>query len=116
MIEGGLTHPWYQFGATYEWWCGGEKWQIWEKNSTECNNLERDEAIYQYCNKINTDLVCGAAAQFCLEEMIDMIKQSGLNPLDVRSSCDARNGSVACYPEVAWMTKYLSYPDVRREL
>ncbi|CAE6449683.1 unnamed protein product [Rhizoctonia solani] len=44
MIGGGLTHPWYQFGATYDWWCGGEKWQVWDKNSTERKELARDEA------------------------------------------------------------------------
>ncbi|CAE6369842.1 unnamed protein product [Rhizoctonia solani] len=120
MIGGGLLHPWYQFGATYDWWCGGEKWQVWEKNSTECKELERDEVaclrMVEYCNKVDTDLVCGAAAQFCLEEMTDMINKSGLNPLDGRSSCDARNGSIACYPEVGWMLEYLNYPDIKSEL
>ncbi|KDN39349.1 hypothetical protein RSAG8_08866, partial [Rhizoctonia solani AG-8 WAC10335] len=120
MIGGGLTHPWYQFGATYDWWCGGEKWQVWDKNSTECKELARDEAtclrMIEYCDKLNTDLVCGAAALFCLEEMTDMINQSGLNPLDGRSSCDARNGSVACYPETGWILKYLNRPDIKSEL
>ncbi|KAF8713678.1 peptidase S10 family, partial [Rhizoctonia solani] len=99
MIGGGLTHPWYQFGATYDWWCGGGKWQVWKKNSTECKKLKRDEAtclrMIEYCDKVGTDLVCGATAQFCLEEMTDMINQSGLNPLDAR---------------------YLNYPDVKSEL
>ncbi|ELU39467.1 carboxypeptidase C [Rhizoctonia solani AG-1 IA] len=120
MIGGGLTHPWYQFGATYDWWCGGGKWQVWKKNSTECKKLKKHEVtclrMIEYCDKVDTDLVCGATAQFCLEEMTDMINQSGLNLLDARSNCDARNGSFACYPEVGWMSKYLNYPDVKSEL
>ncbi|KAG8704680.1 hypothetical protein FRC11_009667, partial [Ceratobasidium sp. 423] len=120
MIGGGLTHPWYQFGSTYNWWCGGEKWQVWDKNSTECKELARDETtclrMVEYCDKLNTNLVCGAAALFCLEEMTDMINQSGLNPFDGRSSCDARNGSVACYPESKWMSEYLNRPDIKSEL
>ncbi|KAH7339045.1 peptidase S10 serine carboxypeptidase [Rhizoctonia solani] len=120
MIGAGLTHPWYQFGATYNWLCGGEKWQVWGKNSTECKELARDEAtcvrMIEYCDKLNTDLICGAVALFCLEEMMDMINQSGLNPLDGRSYCDARNGSVSCYPESGWISDYLNRPDIKREL
>ncbi|KAL5640444.1 hypothetical protein ACGC1H_007630 [Rhizoctonia solani] len=120
MIGGGITHPWYQFGTTYDWWCGGGNWQVWDKNSTECKELARDEAtclrMIEYCNKLDTNLVCGVAALFCLEEMTDMINQSGLNPLDGRSGCDARNGSVACYPEAGWISEYLNQADVKSEL
>ncbi|KAF8602094.1 serine carboxypeptidase [Ceratobasidium sp. AG-I] len=116
LIGNGLTDPYPQFGALYEWLCDG-KWKVLDKEGPECAKLKKDVGVCQRlikaCNDDDTDLTCGPASSFCFDNVLDAHQPSGLNPYDARLKC---NSTEACYASEGWITTYLNNPLVKKEL
>ncbi|KAF8602091.1 peptidase S10 serine carboxypeptidase [Ceratobasidium sp. AG-I] len=119
IMGNGLTDPYIQFSATYEWLCEG-KWNAFDKNGSECAKLKDStqacQRLIKACNEFDTDLACRPASTFCFTNVLGPIVKTGLNPYDARQKCNLSQGHPPCYPYDDWITKYFDKPEVRKEL
>ena len=56
------------------------------------------------------------AALYCWSQLYGSFQQLGLNPYDVRRTCDRVKDGQLCYKEMKWIDTYLNKPEVKKEL
>ncbi|BGP38602.1 hypothetical protein JCM10449v2_002537 [Rhodotorula kratochvilovae] len=120
LIGNGLTDAYTQFAAIPEWSCnkGGNPYgPIFDENT--CSSIESKVATCQrlteYCYKMPSRFTCVPATLSCWQ-IAGPIQQAGINPYDIRRSCD-RDGEDGplCYKEMQWIETYM-HPEVRKQL
>ncbi|EOQ99452.1 hypothetical protein E3P92_02614 [Wallemia ichthyophaga] len=119
LLGNGLTNPKVQFPSVYDYACHGP-YQIFEPNGSECANLKSKahtcETLIDTCYKTDSRFTCLPAALYCWSGMYGAFQQLGLNPYDVRQSCDREKDGDLCYKEMDWIQTYLNKPEVKKQL
>ncbi|KAG2033476.1 Alpha/Beta hydrolase protein [Suillus americanus] len=76
-----------------------------------CQKWLTESCIHQF------DLLnCEAAARFCETEISGPFLATGMNPYDLRKTCDGPIQETLCYPITLSMASYLDQPSVRHKL
>ncbi|TIA86184.1 hypothetical protein E3P99_03754 [Wallemia hederae] len=126
LLGNGLTDPKVQFPSVYDYACHGP-YQIFDPNGSECANLKSKahtcESLIDTCYKTDSRFTCLPAALYCsylgMNEgsgMYGAFQQLGLNPYDVRQTCDRKKDGDLCYKSMDWIQTYLNKPQVKKEL
>jgi len=56
------------------------------------------------------------ASIYCNAQLLGPFQQMGLNPYDVRRTCDRSKDGDLCYKEMGWIDTYLNKPEVKKAL
>ncbi|KZO96372.1 alpha/beta-hydrolase [Calocera viscosa TUFC12733] len=119
LIGNGLTSPIVQFPAVAEYACEGP-YPVFEKDGPECQSLYSKiptcVRLIDSCYKYNNRLTCVPAGIYCWSQMYGSFQQLGLNPYDVRRTCDREKDGSLCYEELTWIETYLNDDGNKAEL
>ncbi|TIB75548.1 peptidase S10, serine carboxypeptidase [Wallemia mellicola] len=119
LLGNGLTDPKIQFPAVYDYACHGP-YKIFDPEGGECANLKSKantcERLIDTCYKTDSRFTCLPAALYCWSGMYGGFQQLGLNPYDVRKTCDRKKDGDLCYKQMGWIETYLNQPEVKKEL
>lgn len=139
LIGNGLTDPKVQFGTgVYDYACKvsvvppvpassqhhtpsdapcpsslQSPYAVFEQDGPECANLKAKgpscAKLIDNCYKSGSRFACVPAALYCWTQMYGDFNKLGLNPYDVRKTCDKapeKDGPL-CYPQMGWVEEYL---------
>ncbi|EJU02625.1 carboxypeptidase C [Dacryopinax primogenitus] len=111
LIGNGLTSPLIQFPAVAEYACDGP-YPVLEKDGPECQALYSKiptcVRLIESCYKYNNRLTCVPASIYCWSQMYGPFQNLGLNPYDVRRTCDREKDGSLCYKELTWIESFLN--------
>ncbi|KAF8521571.1 carboxypeptidase C [Hysterangium stoloniferum] len=120
VLANGLTDPYTQFGAIPEYACNGPYALYDDPQGPECTSLfskaSTCQTLVKACYNFNSKWVCVPAQLYCNSQMFTPIQTLGLNPYDVRRTCDPQKDGQLCYKEMSWIDVYLNKPEVKKAL
>ncbi|KAF7330010.1 Carboxypeptidase [Mycena kentingensis (nom. inval.)] len=125
ILANGITHPEIQIPSIVDYACEGPYADAVFPDGgdgDECRSLRSSVATCRWliraCNWFPTELICGRAAGYCRSKLFAPTMKSHLNWYDLRKTCDA--SAIArpehCYPETAWVERYMNDPGVKHAL
>lgn len=53
---------------------------------------------------------------YCWSQLYGDFQKLGLNPYDVRKTCDKEKDSSLCYREMDWIERYMNQEEIKRQL
>lgn len=114
LIGNGITDSLIQSASYKPMGCGegGYKPVLTEK---QCDQMERDypkcAALNRACYEIPLALTCVPATIYCEERLFGPYQETGLNPYDIRRTCDNEGGE--CYTEALYGEDFLNLDYVK---
>jgi len=117
MIGNGITNPYIQDATIPEFACDGPYPIYSDPDGQECQALRGKvptcQRLIQSCYKYNSRLACVPAALYCNSQLYGPIQQSGLNPYDVRKTCNPEEDTSLCYKQMGWIETWMNNPAVK---
>ncbi|CED82787.1 serine carboxypeptidase [Phaffia rhodozyma] len=122
LIGNGLTDPLVQMGTgVYDYACES-KYAVFDKDSQQCRSIAAKAPtcakLIQSCYNTNSRFTCVPAGLYCWSSLYADFQKLGLNPYDVRKTCDKspeKDGPL-CYPQMGWVETYLNEAEIKRQL
>ncbi|KAJ6482920.1 carboxypeptidase C [Mycena vitilis] len=118
MIGNGLTDPYVQMGSIADYVCDGPYPVYSDPEGAECAALRAKiptcQRMLKSCYSSGSRLICVPALLYCNSQLMGPLVQTGLNPYDVRKTCD-RNGEDGdlCYRQMNWIDTWMNDPKVK---
>ncbi|KAJ7657895.1 carboxypeptidase C [Mycena polygramma] len=118
MIGNGLTDPYVQMGSIADYVCDGPYPVYSDPEGAECAALRAKiptcQRMLKSCYSSGSRLICVPALLYCNSQLMGPLIQTGLNPYDVRKTCD-RNGEDGdlCYRQMNWIDTWMNDPKVK---
>ncbi|KAI5969129.1 hypothetical protein CANMA_001796 [Candida margitis] len=115
LIGNGITDPLVQAGEYGPMACGqgGYKPVLTEE---QCDQMERDypkcASLAKLCYKFQNAFSCVPAQYYCDLKLLQPYIETGLNPYDIRKSCEEEGGN--CYLEMNYIDDYLNLDYVKQ--
>ena len=113
LIGNGLTDGLTQYEYYRPMACGDGGWPaILDDEACQAmdNALPRCKSLIQGCYESESVWSCVPASIYCNNALIGPYQRTGQNPYDIRGKC--KDSSNLCYPEMAWITRWLNQPGV----
>ncbi|KAG2356226.1 Alpha/Beta hydrolase protein [Suillus spraguei] len=118
QLSNGMTENYVQMASIPDYLCQGP-YPINDPDGTQWADLRtrvlRCQNMIKVCRGLNTRLTCGNAACYCYQ-LYDPIYETGLNPFDVRVTCNREIDGPLCYRQIVWVETYLNNPEVKAAL
>ncbi|KAF8586263.1 peptidase S10 serine carboxypeptidase [Ramaria rubella] len=120
ILANGLTEPSTQFASVPDYACDGP-YPVWDDpKGPECQALRSKvptcQRLVEACYSWESRLTCVPAQLYCWSQLYGSFQQLGLNPYDVRRTCDREKDGALCYKQMLWIDTYLNKPQVKKEL
>lgn len=115
MIGNGITDPLVQYKYYRPMACGegGYKPVL---SLEQCEQMDKDypkcAALTKLCYKAPSALTCVPAEYYCEAKLYQPYGDTGLNPYDIRKTCNDEGG--LCYEEMDWLDEYLNLDYVKQ--
>ena len=97
--------------------CGDGGWPA-VLDDSQCKGMDdalpRCQSLIERCYDSESAWVCVPASVYCNNAMLGPYQQTGQNVYDVRGPCE--DSSNLCYPQLAWISKYLNDEKVKKAL
>jgi len=120
VLANGLTEPHTQFASIPDYACEGPYPVYDNPNGAECEALRAKvptcQSLVSSCYSFDSRFTCVPASLYCNVQLLGPIQSLGLNPYDVRRTCDREKDGDLCYKQMEWIDTYLNKPDVKKSL
>ncbi|KAF8913380.1 serine carboxypeptidase [Mucidula mucida] len=114
ILANGLTDPYVQFGSVADYVCDGPFPVYSDPDGLECTNLRSKiptcQRLINSCYKFSSKLTCVPAILYCNSQIFGPLMQTGLNPYDVRRTCDKSKDGDLCYKQMEWIDTWMNQP------
>lgn len=117
LIGNGLTDGYTQYEQYRPMACGKGGWPaVLDEQSCQAmdNALPRCQNLISGCYDSESVWSCVPASIYCNNAMLGPYQRTGQNVYDVRGKC--KDSSNLCYPELAYISKWLNKPSVMKAL
>ncbi len=117
LIGNGLTDGYTQYEYYRPMACGKGGWPaVLDEQSCQAmdNALPRCQNLIKSCYDSESVWSCVPASIYCNNALLSPYQRTGQNVYDVRGKC--RDSSNLCYPELAWISKWLNKASVMKAL
>ncbi|KIJ55250.1 hypothetical protein M422DRAFT_23858 [Sphaerobolus stellatus SS14] len=120
VLANGITEPFTQFASIPEFACEGPHAVYDDPDGPECQALRTKvptcQRLVQACYDYESRFTCVPASVYCNAQLLGPLQQLGLNPYDVRKTCNKATDGDLCYKEMDWVDAYLNRPEVKKAL
>lgn len=109
LIGNGITDPLIQYGDYQPMGCGEGGYKPVLDEET-CEQMDKDypkcAVLTKLCYKFKNALSCVPATTYCETKLFGPYSDTGLNPYDIRKTCDEEGGE--CYVEMNYVDEFLN--------
>ncbi|TFY76861.1 hypothetical protein EWM64_g7153 [Hericium alpestre] len=120
ILANGLTDPYFQLPSIVDYACEGPYPVYSDPEGPECKSLRTKvptcQRMVKACYDFSSRLTCVPAAVYCYAQIFRPIQQTGVNPYDVRKTCDPSEDGDMCYREMGWIDIWMNDPTIKAEL
>ncbi|TFY74188.1 hypothetical protein EWM64_g9824 [Hericium alpestre] len=120
ILANGLTDPYFQLPSIVDYACEGPYPVYSDPEGPECKSLRTNvptcQRMVKACYDFSSRLTCVPAAVYCYAQIFRPIQQTGVNPYDVRKTCDPSEDGDMCYREMGWIDIWMNDPTIKAEL
>ncbi|KAF8968259.1 Alpha/Beta hydrolase protein [Flammula alnicola] len=122
VLANGLTDPYIQMGSVADYVCDGPYPVYDDPEGPQCAALRSKiptcQRLIKACYNFNSKFTCVPAVAYCNSQLFGPLMQTGLNPYDVRRTCDRaenKDGPL-CYKQMGWIETWLNDPSNKAAL
>ncbi|KDQ62966.1 hypothetical protein JAAARDRAFT_146814 [Jaapia argillacea MUCL 33604] len=120
ILANGLTDPYIQMASVPDYVCNGPFPVYDDPEGPECSALRMKvptcQRLIKSCYSSNSRFACVPAALYCWGQLFGPLQQTGLNPYDVRKTCDKQKDGPLCYKQMGWIETWMNNPANKKAL
>ncbi|KAK7060124.1 hypothetical protein VNI00_000888 [Paramarasmius palmivorus] len=134
ILANAFTHPKIQYASIVDYACGGAPYPVADPNGFVCESLRVPTDIclrlVETCQNNPSRYTCEPAVLYCNIQLMEPVSSTsftlpervvvraqlfltldlGLNPYDIRKTCQYNDRSTICYEEADWVERWMNTP------
>ncbi|PPQ66021.1 hypothetical protein CVT26_010777 [Gymnopilus dilepis] len=120
ILANGLTNPYVQMASVPDYVCEGPYPVYDDPEGPQCQALRSKvptcQRLIKACYNFNSKFACAPAIMYCNSQLFGPLMQLGLNPYDVRRTCDRQKDGSLCYKQMTWIDTWMNEPSNKAAL